>query len=262
MRFYGAPFPWGGLMLLFLALLQVPGCASAISGVSGTSLVRTGYPRLTVGAKEPMRLQAYGRQWVSLPTDYMGLQPSGIMDYAVYAEDVEGPVLRHAHVLVVRPSSERDWRFKPESYPGPGGLAIRRVTVDGYAWTLQILRVDGGKDWFNAMWLENGRDVPERWLAARFSATPDRYTRVAAEYREPWPECLDPEAKDLLFVRESCLEGFYERLGAVFSLDMHAPEVLEKPAGPSRLRKPPFEPDMKRLAGELYRDDTFLRGRW
>lgn len=259
MRQHGVSVPFAGLALFLLLLMQISGCAPAVSGVSGMSLVRTGYPRLTVGAREPMQLQGYGRQWVSLPTDYLGLQPTGSMDYAVYAEETEGPVERHAHVLVARPLAEREWRFKPESFPGPGGLALGRVVIDGYTWTLQTLRVDGEKDWFSAMWRENGRDVPERWIAVRYSATPDWYTRVVAEYREPWPECLDPEIKDLIFVRKSCLEGFYERSEAVFSLDMHAPEVIEKPAAPSRLEKPPFSPDMKRLAGELLKEDFFLR---
>lgn len=44
-----------------------------------------------------------------------------------------------------------------------------------------------------------------------------------------------------------------------FSLDMHSPEVIEEPAAPSRLEKPPFAPDMKRLVGELLKEDFFLR---
>ncbi|MCC8193468.1 MAG: DUF4851 domain-containing protein [Deltaproteobacteria bacterium] len=238
---------------------QLGGCAAARNGVFGTSLVRTQYPRLTMTANPPLVLQGYGRQWVSLPTDYLGIEPSGIMDFAVYGEGTEGPVTRHGHVFVVRPSEDKRWRFKPESFKPFGGLAIGRKEINGYRWTVQVLRVDGEKDWFSAMWRESGREVPAFWLARRFSASPERSTRVVAEYREPWPDCLDPAAKNLLFVRKECLEGFFERSDRAFFLDMHEPEALEDPAAPQLVTKPAISPDMKKLAGELQEEDFLFR---
>ncbi|MDL2210173.1 DUF4851 domain-containing protein [Desulfovibrio sp. OttesenSCG-928-O18] len=253
---------YGARAALWFALVLLVGCTAARIGVSGNNLVRTAYPRTSIAAKTPLILQGYGRQWVSLPTEYMGMQPTGGMDYAVYGEGSEGPITRHAHAFIVRPGNDYNWYFQPESYPAPGGVHIGRKDIDGYRWVTQILRVDGEKDWFSAMWKESGRDVPEFWIARRFSATPERATRVVAEYREPWPECLDPGVKDLVFVRASCLEGFLERADAAFTLNMGAPENAEEPpAAPSVLRRPPFPPDMKRLAGELQQEDFSFR-RW
>ncbi|SBV97548.1 exported hypothetical protein [uncultured delta proteobacterium] len=252
------------ILALAVACLCLFGCAAAFNGISGSTLVRTDYPRLTVGANPPLILQGYGRQWVSLPTDYLGLEPSGIMDFAVYGDEGgngsgEGAITRHAHAFVVTPSDDRRWYFRPESNKPFGGLALGRKDIGGYSWTVQVLRVDGEKDWFSAMWRASGRETPPLWLARRFSATPDRAVRVVAEYREPWPECLDPEAADLVFARKECLEGFFARSDAAFSLDMHAPEMLEAPSAPSMLAKPAFSPDMKKLAGELMEVD-FFRG--
>ncbi len=251
------------VLAVWIALAALlSGCVPSMSGISGSSLARTRYPRLTISANPPLAMQAYGRQWVSLPSTYLGTEPTGEMDYIVYGDGGEGPVIRHAHALVVRPSNDMAWYFQPESSKGPGALAMGNAEVNGYRWTTQILRVDGETDWFSAMWRESGREVPALWIARRFSATPQRATRVVAEYREPWPECLDPEAKDLVFVRKSCLEGFLERSDAAFLLDMQAPETIEAPSGPSVLAKPPFQPDMKKLAGELREEDYSFWRRW
>ena len=254
------------LAVFCLALAQLAGCmAGAVSGVSGTSLVRTGYPRLSIAANEPLVLQGYGRQWVSLPSEFLGNAPSGTMDYAVYGasdeQEPEGTVSRHAHAFVVRPSDDVRWRFKLESFKPYGGLSFGKREINGYRWTVQLLRVDGESDWFSAMWRESGRETPPVWLAHRFSATPEKSTRVVAEYREPWPECLDPELTELTFVRKDCLEGFLARADEAFALDMHAPEIIEEPSSPAVLHKPAFFPDMGKLAGEVFEDDTMFR-RW
>lgn len=254
------------LAVLCLALAQLAGCvAGAVSGVSGTSLVRTGYPRLNIAVNEPLVLQGYGRQWVSLPSEFLGNLPSGTMDYAVYGEmaggDAGGPVTRHAHAFVVRPNDDIRWRFRLESFKPYGGLSFGKQEINGYRWTVQLLRVDGETDWFSAMWRESGRETPPVWLARRFSATPEKSIRVVAEYREPWPECLDPEITELTFVRKECLEGFLARADEAFVLDMHAPETIEAPLGTAVLHRPPFSPDMGKLAGELFEDDMRFR-RW
>lgn len=245
----------------FMLAAPLFGCAGAMSGVTGSTLTRTGYPRVSVMANAPFELKGHGRQWVSIPTEYLGTKPSGTMDYAVYGQNEDGVVTRHAHALFAQPSDERAWYFKPESYPAPGGLSIGRNVINGYAWTDQIIRVDGETDWFSAMWRESGYTTPQLWIARRFSATPDRTLRVVAEYRESWPECLDRDVKDLVFAREECLGGFLERSAAAFTLQMQAAENPEQAAAPSVLAKPPFAPDMKKLAGELLEEDFSFR-RW
>lgn len=240
-----------GLLAAFLCGCRV----SAWDGVVGASLVRTAYPRVAIAANEPLALQGYGKQWVSFPTDYMGHQPSGFMEYAVYGEGAEGPVTRHAHALIARPSNDNYWEFKPESYPVPGGFAIGKAVLGGKGWTAQLVRIDGEKDWFSAMWHESGREVPEYWIARRFSATPEKATRVVAEYREPWPGCLDPDGiKDMAFYPKGCLDGFIERSEAAFDVAGEIPEEEKGTDIPSILVKPRFSPDMKRLVGELMED--------
>lgn len=250
------------VLAVFLLLYPLSGCTPAMSGISGTSLTRTAYPRLTMTANPPLVLQGHGRQWVSLPTEFLGLEPSGVMDYAVYGEGQEGPITRHAHVLVVEPTNDRAWYFQPEGHGTPGALTFGRQVLGGYTWTAQVLRVNGPTDWFSAMWAASGRETPELWIARRFSGTPTSTTRTVAEYREPWPECLDPEVTHLLLVSKSCLEGFFERSEAAFSLDMHGMENIETPSAASQLRKPDFAPDIRRLAGELRQEDTTFFRHW
>lgn len=250
---------WGAAAVLALSLAA---CISgARSGVVGSTLTRNEYPRASIAANAPFTLQAYGRQWVSLPTDFLGVQPTGSMDYAVYGQNESGTVTRHAHALFTKPSSDNRWVFLPESYPAPGGLAIGSKGINGYTWTTQVIRVPGENDWFSAMWRTSGYATPEVWIARRFSASPDRSLRIVAEYREPWPECLDPDVKDLVFAREECLGEFMRRSDAAFSLRMHAVEDGDASSAPSALKTPPFPPDMLKLAGELREVDPLFRSR-
>lgn len=248
-----------GMLLVVLIVASLCGCTGAFSGVTGSTLIRTGYPRVSLTANEPLALYGYGRQWVTFVTEYLGQDVSGSMDYAVYAAEKEGPVTRHAHAFIVKPNNERLWYFGPESYKAPGGLILERREINGYIWNVQIIRVVAENDWFSAMWKENGRIVPEVWIARRFSATPDKVTRVVAEYREPWPACLNPEAEDLVFVCKECLEDFFARSDAAFNLEIHRAEPLRKEPAPTILVKPKMQPDMRKLAGDLLKEDFSFR---
>lgn len=250
-------------LLCIVLLSGLCGCAGtftgAYSGVSGDALIRTDYPRVSIAANPPLTLKAYGRQWTTVPSQIFGADTTSIMDYAVYGVGDSGPVLRHAHAFFVSPVNDREWRFQPEGHKAPGGLSIQDVKINGRQWTAHIIRVDGEKDWFSAMWRESGRPTPETWIARRFSATPERAVRVVAEYREPWPECLDPDAKDLTFVRESCLRPFLDRADAAFTLDLFDAARQGPPNAPSILAKPRSGPDMGKLAGELIEDSVYRR---
>ncbi|GHV54105.1 hypothetical protein FACS1894206_06160 [Deltaproteobacteria bacterium] len=258
--------PFRLLLLLLLGAFPLLGCAAgAQNGFFGSALVRESYPRVCMQANSPLTLQGYGRQWVSFETPSLVSQASGRMDFAVYGEGERGPVNRHAHVFVARPHDERHWYFQPESYPAPGGLSIGSREISGSRWVTQILRVVGEQDWFSAMWRESGREVPLLWLARRFSASPDRAIRIVAEYREAWPECLDPEIADLQFIPSSCMEGFLARSDAAFTLEINGPinkEMLKEPPPASLLVKPASVPDMKRLAGELTEADWEFFRMW
>ena len=239
------------LALLVVFCLYLSGCVAQRSVVSGSSLIIADFPRLSMTANDPLVLQGYGRQRVSLPSNVLGLFPNGYMDYAVYGEGTEGPIIRHSHIMAVRPSDTARWRFKPESFIPFGGLSIGHKKVNGYVWAVQILRVNDASDWFSTMWRQNGRETPEFWLARRFSVTPERSTRIVAEYREPWPECLEPTTKDLLLVRSECLKEFIERSDAALSLDIRVPAAAMPFVVPTLLAKPAFLPEMRKLVGEL-----------
>ena len=97
-----------GALLLSVCL---SGCVAPKIGVFGTALVHMRHPTLTMTANAPLILQGYGRQGVSLSSDYLGLDPSGSMDYAIYGEGAEGAITRHGHLFVVRPSDDTRWYF-------------------------------------------------------------------------------------------------------------------------------------------------------
>ena len=255
-----------GLSVVIVAAIfsgMLTSCVSGVfNGVAGTTLVRGEYPRLSIAANAPLTLHAHGKVWVDLPTEFLGVRPSGIMNFAVYGQSEGNALASHAHALYVTPTEGHAWVFQPESYPTSGGLTIGRKVINDYTWTTQLIRVPAETDWFSAMWRESDYTVPSAWLARRFSASPDQTTRVVAEYREPWPECLDPEIKKLAFIREECLGDFMRRSEAVFSLQMHTVENTDAAPGPSLLQRPPFSPDMRKLAGELRENDLrFLRRR-
>lgn len=222
--------------------------------MDGRTLVRDEPPRIAVAVAEPLLLQGYGRQWVSLDAESLVMTPSGIMDFAVFGDGTKGPVTRHAQVIIVRPGNDFRWEFRPESYPVPGGFAFGRTVLGGRQLVSQLVRVDGEKDWFSAMWRASGRETPEFWLSRRFSFTPEKATRVAAEYREPWPECLDPDARNSVFLPRDCLDGFLKRSETVFDFEREIPGDVAGAESPSILVRPRFQPDMKRLAGELMED--------
>lgn len=244
--------------VLTLCIFCVCGCTPAFSGVSGTTLTRTGYPPASITAEAPFVLQGQGREWISFESSSLTHQPGGRMDYAVYAPESEGPVTRHAHALFAQPNDTTNWRFQLENAAGGPVLALNKKTVNDYPWIVQILRVQAENDWFSALWTENGREVPPLWIAKRFSTTPGDALRLVAEYREPWPACLDPEAKNLMFASRECVQGFLDRADAVFTLELRATPANLPPAARPFLQKPPFSPNMKRLAGELIEIDRMF----
>ena len=246
------------ILLLFAAVTS--GCTAAFSGVSGDTLTRTSYPPLSVTANAPFVLQGQGREWVTFESESLARQPLGQMDYAVYAPESTGPVTRHAHAFITLPTDDKRWEFLPENSPGGNVLALNKRELNGYTGIEQIIRVPSEGDWFSTLWTANGRDVPHIWLARRFMATPQRFLRVIAEYREPWPDCLDTQVKDLMFASSECLQGFFNRSQDVFTLRMAADPARMPPAARPFTNKPPFSANMKKLAGELrFIESLFFR---
>jgi hypothetical protein len=191
------------------------------------------------------------------------LQPAGFFDFAVYSDALEGPLTVSAHSIMLRPTSDDLWRFTMESFKEPYTFSLSNTGFDGMAFVARLMVVQSAGDWFSDMWAASGRAVPERWIARRFSASPDQSVRYVAEYREPWPACLDEEALRLGLLSgasyDSCLRPFMQRSEKAFSIERGAPETMLPPAGPVRLSIPPYAPDPTKLAGEVEQDDRGLR---
>ena len=240
--------------LLALLLLMVS-CKPVGPGVVGNTLSVASYPSGSITANAPLALAGQGQLWATFETEYMNASPSGQISYALYASTMEGPVARHAHAMVVTLNSSNAWYFQPESSKEPHVLSFSKKEINGYTWTIQLMPVPAERDWFSALWQANGRETPERWLAQRYSATPDSGTRLVAEYREPWPPCLDEAEGNPLMVQRSCIGGFLDRANAAFTLDRVPADLENAPPAASALRVPELRMNTKKLVGELRRED-------
>ena len=247
-----------GFFLLLPFLLLFGGCAGltapAVTGVSGNTLFSTGFAKVAFSANAPLEMQGHGSLWVSLyAQDSLSNHPEGNFAYAVYADTPSGPVTRQAHTIILQISDDIHWSFQLNGFVWPTPLGQGQVDVNGTNWTTRIMRVPSEGDWFSAMWVENGRTVPAFWLAKRFSATPQGGTRMVAEYREPWPDCLPPDLTELAFAPAECLKGYMDRADAAFTLDSPIPGQASAKA--SGLKLPPsMLPDTRKLAGEVRRN--------
>ena len=241
--------------------LMLSACTPAFTGVTGNSLTRNNFPTGTITANEPLRLVAHGRQFVALRSDTMTSRPTGFFDYAVFSDSTEGLVTRSAHSIMLRPTNANQWRFTMETWRGPNTFVIRNTGFDGMNWTEHLMSVPSQGDWFSDMWVASGREVPERWLVRRLSATPASFVRMVAEYREPWPPCMDPDIRSLDLVSNpgECLAPFLERADAAFTIQRAALDPAIPPAGPSVLTLPSSAPNAARLAGEVEENDRGFR---
>jgi hypothetical protein len=250
---------------LFFLLFLLTSCSPAITGISGSSLIHNSYPPVSISANTPLELQAYGREFVSLKSDILTLQPLGIFDFAVYSDSRQGPVTRSAHSIVLRLGNENAWVFTKESFKGSNSFSLSNTGFDGMAFTEQLMVVIARDDWFSDMWLASGREVPERWLAKRFSSSPSDDIRFVAEYREPWPACLDEEALRLGLPAsssyDSCLRPFLRRAASAFTIQRQPGDTVLPPSGPTLLTRPDHAPNPTKLAGEVEQNDRrSLRG--
>ena len=206
-------------VLPLLLLCLAAGCTPAALPVNGNTLYHDTYPKITVSANAPLQLLSAGKEWGTLVSNSLTLNPLASCTYALYSATAEGPVTSHAHALVVQTTDTRLWFFHLEGYKLLNSLHYSETARGGHGWSVQLLRVPSENDWMSGVWQANNRSVPEVWLAKRFSATPQKATRVVAEYREAWPSCLSHEARDLTGTAAECLAGFHQRADAAFSLN-------------------------------------------
>jgi len=242
-------------VVVSLALVSGAGCAPPLTPVNGNTLYHDAYPNISVSAKAPLQLLDAGKEWSSLQSDSLTLQPLASFTYALYSATTQGPVTVHAHALIVQPTDINRWLFLLDNYKLLNSLHYSEIARGGHGWNVQLLRVPSEQDWASGMWQANQRSVPEVWLAKRFFATPDKATRVVAEYREPWPSCLKLEAPDLTGTPAECLAGFLQRADAAFSLN--ETPIPAAPGNPPKLpNKSAIAPDLAAMAGKVEMERT------
>lgn len=246
-----------------LLCLCCAACSTTRSTVSEQGFSAPGRGALRLTVHEPLALAAAGRFRTHIPADVM-LPPLGSFAYALYAEPGNGPITRQVHCITSE-IKRGVWRWERESWTRPEALYASNMHADGKNWTIQILPIEGEKDWFNALWTLQSREAPAFWLAKRWSATPDDDIRLVVEYREEAPLCLRDSLeaaaqdkknnKNYKTVRGAALLRNCENAVTEFSHRADAALAFAGPTGPvvvpPSVPHPALSPDMGRLAGRV-----------
>lgn len=253
------------VLLLFLpAVLSLcVSCTPMQRGATDSAFYSSGRLNMNITVNPPLTLAATGKESASVPSD-VNLSPFATLTYAVFAEGSEGPVTRHAHTFICT-LPENGWRWSMETWPSKSTLELKKLRAGGKFWTVQIRPVESDKDWFSMLWTGNGREVPESWLAKRWSATPFIEARIVAEYREPAPQCVrtaladvqtdsrgqpqPPDGKNIMDLCRGEVEAFSRRADTVFLLERMEGDAPSSPML-KQLARPGVPPNLKALAGE------------
>ena len=154
----------------------------------------------------------------------------------------EALVNRHFHMVQGFFGSGSMTRFAVGNRNERTDLSLQTLRRNGL-WCVERVRfVRSDSDWFSQLWLDQGRVVPEQWIAKRYTFTiVNRQDRFVYEYREPYPECMPP-TDDLSRLRlgilsdraQSCLAQFNMRADAFVEFDPSAtenaiPHILSTP---------------------------------
>lgn len=259
-------FPFFPALAALVCLLLCSGCAPRQNGATSQSLYAGGLANFSIAVSPPLTLASSGWLTAWTPSD-VNLKPSATFNYALFGEGESGPVTRHAHCIFSE-LPKWNWRWEKETWALPQSLSYAQEREGGKNWTVQILPVTAQGDWFSDLWMEKGREIPEFWLAKRWSATPEDEMRLVAEYREPAPFCmrdrlekaasahrdaLPLKGKELWRGCEKDVEEFSARADTVFAMQRLrdiAPvsgQPLEKRSGKM--------PDMGKLVGRSEKID-------
>lgn len=245
------------LCSLALALAVLSGCSPAQTGLTGNTLSTNTRPAISITANEPLQPVASGRLWVSMANNRdLFRNSTAAFNYAVFSEPGgSGLVTRHAHATITRLNDNMSWRFQPDTWRESNAFTFSRNSpLEGYRWTMQTLRVPSQGDWFSDMWVANGREVPEVWLAKRWGALLNDSNKAVLEYREPWPDCLEAVDTDLLLISgdsAACLSGFNSRAANAFTTAAaNTPLEGTQPASVLTIM-PASSPNTLRLVGEV-----------
>ena len=252
------------LLPVALALLVIicclPGCTPRKQGATSQSFYASGRANFSISVTPPLTLAATGSLSATVPSD-ASMPPSGRFRYAVFSGEGDGPVLTHAHTIFSELPRD-DWRFELETWAAPEVMSYSKARMAGKYWTVRMMTVFSSRDWFSDLWRQNGREIPEFWLAKRWSATPERNMRIVAEYREPAPLCLQKalaaaplddrnappvRGKELWRNCDREIDEFSVRADAAFNFD-RAGELPAQGVATATAR-PASSPDMGRLVG-------------
>lgn len=252
------------VLILLLGLLLVSGCAGPYKGFDGDTMFTGQVPQLMITPSPPLKVMGSGTTWARVDTD-TNLKATASVDYGIYGDPAEnGLVRQHGHVLVASFSSvDAGWDFAPESFARSNEVYLNTVKINGQDWVEHFLYEDSEGDWLSNMWLDNGRQVPERWIAKRWSRTYFGTTRVVVEYREPMPDCVDVRYGTNLLGRGSVFSGtttecgnlvrdFEKRASQAFEIlssrgQENAP-LVNFSAG-QELTRPQGQPNMRKMVG-------------
>jgi hypothetical protein len=260
------------LTLALIALLE-PGCTPRRIEASPQGFSASGLADFTIRVADSLTLAASGRLTAATPSDDSVVAPSATLAFALFTEGESGPVTRHAHILFSE-LPQVAWRWEKETWAKHEALLYSSMRSGGKNWTIQIFPVIAEGDWFSALWQQNNRQVPDFWLAKRWSSTPQDEMRLLAEYREPAPACIRegfaetptfkgrpmlPKGRELRRGCEQEIEAFSARADAVFAMDKRQ-DLQAAPSGKA-LSLPQTVPDMARLVGRAEKNSPFPDGR-
>lgn len=182
------------LLTALCALALLVSCTPRKQGASSQSFYAAGRANFNISVAPPMQLFATDARSASVPSD-VTISPSARFRYAVFSDNDGGPVARHAHIILSE-LSQYEWRWEVETWAMPEALSYQKEKIAGKYWTIQMMPVFSSQDWFSALWAENKYEIPDFWLAKRWSATPEPHIRIVAEYREPAPLCMRERLAD------------------------------------------------------------------
>ena len=260
------------LLISSLVMLCTGGCTPRQEIASSRSLHVGGRADFTISTAQDMGLASSGLLFAPVPSD-VTTKPSGRFRYALFSDAAEGPVKRQAHIIFSELPAQQ-WQWEPETWAKPESLSYAKDRTAGKYWTLQLFPVFSSQDWFSTLWQANGRDIPDFWLAKRWSATPEDDVRIVAEYREPAPECMrerlqdaagkkqqgviSVKGKDLWHNCKEEIEDFVSRADAAFIFDKaQSTPALENPP---LTAMPSESPNMSKLVGKAQYQDTYSSG--
>lgn len=212
---------------LVAALAALVSCSAdaARTGVVGNTLTTNVRPYVSVRLDTAFTLLGAGKTLLAAKTDITTDEAAVWLHYAMFAADAgDGPQKRFAWTAVARLETPKAWRFQPGgTFPGAFSANVPGLEpAFAGQWSGSLLRITADGDWTSGVLAENAQAAPNAWLAARWILHLNDATKVLAEYREPWPEDIDPQnMADPRFLRDAALDyfdAFTRRAKAAFTV--------------------------------------------